>query len=214
LTSDRLSFKINLKLDHFFKYNFVYTVQNSLSIFFFKKIFGGYRMNRFSTLFSPFRIGNLELKNRIVMPPMATYFAGEDGSLNDRHIAYYVRRVKGGVGYITVEHSGIMKEGRASANMTLIESDQQIPHLKKLVEAIHGEGGRVVIQINHAGRQTSASITGAPIVAPSAIPCPTRKEIPQALSYEGIQKIVEAFRQAARRAKAAGADGVEVHMAH
>jgi 2,4-dienoyl-CoA reductase-like NADH-dependent reductase (Old Yellow Enzyme family)/thioredoxin reductase len=98
--------------------------------------------------------------------------------------------------------------------MVLIESDQQISHYKKLVEAIHGEGGRVVIQINHAGRQTSASITGSPIVAPSAIPCPTRKEIPQALSYEGIQKIVEAFRQAARRAKAAGADGVEVHMAH
>ena len=171
-------------------------------------------MNKFATLFSPFRIGNLELKNRIVMPPMATYFAGEDGSVNDRHIAYYVRRAKGGVGYITVEHSGVMREGRASANMVLIESDQQISHYKKLVEAIHREGGRVVIQINHAGRQTSASVTGSQIVAPSAIPCPTRKEIPKALSFEEIQKIVEAFRQAARRARAAGADGVEIHMAH
>jgi len=53
-------------------------------------------VTQFKTLFSPFRIGNLELKNRIVMPPMATHFAGEDGLVNDRHIAYYLRRVRGG----------------------------------------------------------------------------------------------------------------------
>ena len=148
------------------------------------------------------------------MPPMATNFADADGNVNDRHIAYYVKRVRGGVGYITIEHTGILKEGRASANMALIDSDQKIPPFKKLVEAIHQAGGKVVIQINHAGRQTSASITGAPIVAPSPIPCPVRKEMPRALSTEGIEQIVQAFVQAARRAKEAGADGVEIHMAH
>jgi 2,4-dienoyl-CoA reductase-like NADH-dependent reductase (Old Yellow Enzyme family)/thioredoxin reductase len=171
-------------------------------------------MNRYKPLFSPFRIGNLELKNRIVMPPMATNFAGEDGSVNDRHIAYYVRRIKGGVGYITFEHTGVLKQGRAFPNMALIDSDQHIPRFKRLVEAIHREGGKIVIQINHAGRQTSSSITGSPIVAPSAIPCPVRKEMPKELSHEEIQKIIEAFREAARRAKEAEADGVEIHMAH
>ena len=171
-------------------------------------------MNRFRTLFSPFRIGNLELKNRIVMPPMATHFAGEDGSVNDRHIAYYVKRIKGGVGYITFEHTGVLKQGRAFPNMALIDSDQQIPPFKELVEAIHKEDGKIVIQINHAGRQTSASITGSPIVAPSAIPCPVRKEMPEELSLEEIQKIIDAFREAARRVKETGADGVEIHMAH
>ncbi len=171
-------------------------------------------MKPFATLFSPFRIGKLELKNRIVMPPMATNFADADGNVNDRHIAYYVSRVKGGVGYITIEHTGILKQGRASANMALIDSDQKIPPFKKLVGAIHQAGGKVVIQINHAGRQTSASITGAPIVAPSAIPCPVRKEMPRALSTEEIQQVVRAFVQAARRVKEAGADGVEIHMAH
>ena len=171
-------------------------------------------MNRFRILFSPFRIGNLELKNRIVMPPMATHFAGEDGSVNDRHIAYYVKRAKGGVGYITFEHTGVLKQGRAFPNMALIDSDQHIPPFKELVEAIHKENGKIVIQINHAGRQTSASITGSPIVAPSAIPCPVRKEMPKELSYEEIQKIIEAFGQAARRVKESGADGVEIHMAH
>ncbi len=148
------------------------------------------------------------------MPPMATNFADEDGAVNDRHIAYYVKRAKGGVGYITFEHTGILKQGRAFPNMALIDSDQHIPPFKELVEAIHKENGKIVIQINHAGRQTSASITGSPIVAPSAIPCPVRKEMPKELSYEEIQKIIEAFGQAARRVKESGADGVEIHMAH
>ena len=171
-------------------------------------------MTPFKALFTPFRIGNLELKNRIVMPPMATNFAGEDGAVNDRHIAYYVKRANGGVGYITFEHTGVLKQGRAFPNMALIDSDQNIPSFKRLVEAIHQEGGKIVIQINHAGRQTSSSITGTPIVAPSAIPCPVRKEMPQELSVEEIQKIVEAYGQAARRVKETGADGVEIHMAH
>ncbi|HJX59692.1 MAG TPA: NADH:flavin oxidoreductase, partial [Thermodesulfobacteriota bacterium] len=171
-------------------------------------------MKRFEGLFSPFRIGNIELKNRIVMPPMATHFADLGGSVNDRHIAYYVERARGGVGYITSEHTGVLKQGRAFPNMALIDADQQIPSFKKLVEAIHQESGKIVIQINHAGRQTSSSVTGSPIVAPSAIPCPVRKEVPHAISFEEIQKIVEAFGEAARRVKETGADGVEIHMAH
>ena len=171
-------------------------------------------MNQYPTLFSPFKLGNIELKNRIVMPPMATHFAGEDGTINDRHIAYYLKRVRGGVGYVTSEHTGILKQGRAFPNMALIDRDQQIPSFKKLVEAIHQEGGKIVIKINHAGRQTSASFTGSPIVAPSAIPCPVRKEMPKELTQDEIQEIVAAFREAARRVKEIGADGVEIHMAH
>jgi 2,4-dienoyl-CoA reductase-like NADH-dependent reductase (Old Yellow Enzyme family)/thioredoxin reductase len=171
-------------------------------------------MTSFKALFTPYRIGKLELKNRIVMPPMATNFAGTDGKVNERHIAYYVRRVQGGVGYITFEHTGIVKEGKASPGMALIDGDDKIPLFKRLVDAVHREGGKIFIQINHAGRQTSASITGAPIVGPSAIPCPVRKEMPHPLSVGEIQGLVEAFRQAARRVKEAGADGVEVHMAH
>lgn len=171
-------------------------------------------MHPFRSLFEPYRLGTMELKNRIVMPPMATHFAGEDGSVNDRHIAYYLRRVRGGVGYITFEHTGILRQGRAFPNMALIDKDQHIPSFQKLVEAVHREGGKIVIQINHAGRQTSSSFTGSPIVAPSPIPCPVRKEMPRELSIEEIQTIVEAFGSAARRVKETGADGVEIHMAH
>ena len=168
----------------------------------------------FAALSNPFQIGNLKLNNRIVMPPMATNFAGPDGSVNERHIAYYVRRAQGGAGYITFEHTGVLQQGKAFSSMALIDSDRQIPSFRKLTEAIHREGGKIVIQINHAGRQTSSAITGSPLVAPSAIPCPVRKEMPVFLSPEEISEIVQAFALAARRVKEAGADGVEIHMAH
>ncbi len=171
-------------------------------------------MTKFKAVFSPFRIGNLALSNRIVMPPMATNFASEDGFVNERHIAYYTRRVKGGVGYVTIEHTGVLIEGKAFPNMALICSDQHIDSFKRLVEAIHKEDGKVVVQINHAGRQTSSTITGSPVVAPSAIPCPISNEMPKELSHEEIQEIIAAFSQAAWRVREAGADGVEIHMAH
>lgn len=171
-------------------------------------------MNSFPELFRPFRIGSLQITNRIVMPPMATNFAEADGSISARQIAYYLRRAQGGVGYITFEHTGILPQGKASPNMALIDKDEKISGFCQLTEAIHQAGGKIVIQINHAGRQTSASITGEPIVAPSPISCPVRQEIPQPLTKEEIQKIVEAFAQAAKRVQAAGADGVEIHMAH
>lgn len=171
-------------------------------------------MNSFPELFQPFHMGSLRIANRIVMPPMATNFAEADGTVSERQIAYYRRRAQGGVGYITFEHTGILPQGKASPNMALIDKDEKIPSFQKLTTAIHQAGGKIVIQINHAGRQTSASITGLPIVAPSPIPCPVRKEMPHPLSKEEIQMIIEAFAQAAKRVQAAGADGVEIHMAH
>lgn len=171
-------------------------------------------MCHFNSLFSPFRFGNLELKNRIVLPPMATNFAGEDGTVNHRHIAYYVRRAKGGAGYLTFEHTGIRKDGRAFPQMALIDSDDKIPSFKRLVEEIHRVNSYIVIQLNHAGRNTYSTITGAPLIAPSAIPCPVRKEMPREMSHEDIKDIINAFQDAARRVYETGADGVEIHMAH
>ncbi len=171
-------------------------------------------MTFFQKLFTPLQIGKLELKNRIVMPPMATNFADPEGTVNERHIAYYRRRARGGAGLIIFEHTGIAKEGKAFPNMALIDSDSKISPFKKLIQAVHGEGGRFFIQVNHAGRQTLSAYTGCPTVAPSPIPCPVRQEMPKALSQEEIGKLVQAYAQAAGRAKEAGADGVEIHMAH
>jgi len=168
----------------------------------------------FQKLFTPGNIGNLELKNRIILPPMATNFADPEGNVNERHIAYYRRRARGGAGLIISEHTGVARQGKAFPNMALIDSDGKIPQFRKLVQAVHEEGGKIFIQINHAGRQTLAAYTGCQPVAPSPIPCPVRQEMPKALSRQEISELVRAYASAAARAKEAGADGVEVHMAH
>ena len=166
------------------------------------------------TLFSPFSIGTLKMQDRIVMPPMATHYATAEGFVTERQIAYYVERAKGGVGYITVEHTGILQQGKASPNMLLISTDEHALRIERLIEAVHGAWGKIVIQINHAGRQTASTVTGSAIVGPSPIPCPTRNEIPRELSLDEIEDIIEAFTVAAQRVKKAGADGVELQMAH
>jgi len=165
-------------------------------------------------LFSPFSIGTLETKTRIVMPPMATNYASPEGFSTERLTAYYVERAKGGVGYITVEHTGIHQQGKASPNMLLISSDEHASRIGEMIDAVHGAGGKIVVQINHAGRQTTSAVTGSPIVGPSPIPCPTLGEVPRELSTGEIEEIIEAFSTAAQRVKDAGADGVELHMAH
>ena len=170
-------------------------------------------------LFSAFSIGTLSLQNRIVMPPMATNYATPEGFVTDRQIAYYLERAKGGVGYMTTEHTGILQQGKASPSMLMISTDDHITALKRLIDAVHGVGGKIVVQISHAGRQTLPSVTGMPIVGPSPLPAtpvpdPTKANIPRELSVPEIEEIIEAFSSAAKRVKKAGADGVELHMAH
>ena len=166
------------------------------------------------SLFSPFSIANLKLENRIVMPPMATNYASTEGFVTDRQIAYYVERARGGVGYITVEHTGIHEHGKASANMLMIHTDEHAEKIKPLVDAVHAAGGKIVVQINHAGRQTFSKVTGAPIVGPSAISALPVMETPRELSVGEIEDLVNLYTRAAERVMKAGADGVELHMAH
>jgi len=165
-------------------------------------------------LFSPFSIGSLKLKNRLVMPPMATNYASPEGFVTERMIDYYVERARGGVGYITVEHTGILPQGKASPKMLLVSSDEHAAHIGRLVQAVHDAGGKIVVQINHAGRQTFSAVTGSPIVGPSPVPALPVMETPRELSTGDIEALVEAYTVAAGRVKQAGADGVEIHMAH
>jgi 2,4-dienoyl-CoA reductase-like NADH-dependent reductase (Old Yellow Enzyme family)/thioredoxin reductase len=165
-------------------------------------------------LFSPFSIGNLKLENRIVMPPMATNYATPEGFLSDRQIAYYVERAKGGVGYLNVEHTGILPQGKASPKMLMIHTDEHAAEIRKLVEAVQAAGGKIVVQINHAGRQAFSAVTGAPIVGPSPLPALPGMETPHELSGDEIEELVETYAAAAQRVKKIGADGVELHMAH
>ena len=112
------------------------------------------------SLFEPIKVKGLSLKNRLVMPPMATGMATEDGEVTDRHIRHYTTRARGGVGLIIVEHTYVSKDGKLSQGQMGLYDDKLIPSLKRLVEAIHAEGTKVVIQLTHAGAKAPRDITG------------------------------------------------------
>lgn len=165
-------------------------------------------------LFDPIEINNLRLKNRIVMPPMETSRAGLDGSVTQEVIDHYVRRARGGVGLIIIEHTFVMPNGRLSPRQLGLYDDRLIPGFRLLADAIHEQNVPCVIQLNHAGSRTTTDIIGEQPVSASDIPLPTGGEIPRSLSKEEIIDIIDAFGKAAARAKEAGFDGVEIHGAH
>ena len=165
------------------------------------------------TLLDPIKIGSLYLKNRIVMPPMATGLATTEGEVTEELIKHYVRRAKA-LGLLIVEHSYVERRGKLSPRQLGIFDDSLIPGLTRLTERVHALGTPIAIQINHAGRVTTSEICGAQPVAPSPVPHSDEHEIPRALSKKDIEALVEAFCSAARRAVESGFDTVEIHGAH
>ncbi|MCM1991794.1 FAD-dependent oxidoreductase [Oceanirhabdus seepicola] len=165
-------------------------------------------------VFEPIKIGTMEVKNRLVVPPMVVNFANEDGTANERFIAYIEEKAKGGWGLIIPENYTMDPEAKGFLKLPGLWNDDQIESHKELTDKAHKHGAKIVVQINHAGRQTASAITGVQPVAPSPIPDPTIGETPKELSVEEIHEIVEKFGDAALRGKKAGFDGIEVHGSH
>lgn len=171
-------------------------------------------MGHYDTLFSPGRIGSMELKNRVVMAPMVRNYADADGRVTDRYAAHIARIVRGGVGMMILEASYIRPDGKGFTHQLGLHTDDVIPGIRRLVELAHAEGARIGPQLYHAGRQTASAVSGMQPVAPSAIPDPVVNELPRALTIDEIREVIAAFAAAARRAREAGCDFVEVHGAH
>jgi dimethylglycine catabolism A len=170
-------------------------------------------------LHTPARIGPVEIKNRIVMPPMTTRLADDDGFITEEAIAYYLARVRGGTGLITVEMAAPEKCGRHRRREIGIYDDRFIAGLTRLVDAIHHGGAKASIQLGHGGGHTRFDICGETPVAPSAIAHPVYETtfatiVPQAMTIARIHETIAAFVTAAQRAALAGFDCVEIHAAH
>jgi 2,4-dienoyl-CoA reductase-like NADH-dependent reductase (Old Yellow Enzyme family)/thioredoxin reductase len=170
----------------------------------------------YPSLFQPIEIKGLRLKNRLVVPPMGTGFAAEDGSVTERLINYHEARARGGFSLITLEVTAVDgKEGKGSGHQLSIFDDRFIPGFKKLVERVHNAGAKVGVQLYHPGRVTiPAYIGGLKPVGPSPVPDPIWRQETRELTVQDIELLVELFAQGARRAKEAGFDHVELHGAH
>ncbi|MCM2981763.1 NADPH dehydrogenase [Niallia circulans] len=163
-------------------------------------------------LFSPFSYKGLELKNRVVMPPMCQYSVEKkDGIATDWHYVHYVSRAIGGAGLIIIEMTDVEPDGRITDNDLGLWSDEQIAPLKRIVDACHQYGAKVGIQIAHAGRK--AEDAPQPVSA-SAIPFDDKSKTPRELTTHEVKEMVEKFRQTAARAIKAGFDTIEIHGAH
>jgi 2,4-dienoyl-CoA reductase-like NADH-dependent reductase (Old Yellow Enzyme family) len=170
-------------------------------------------------LLTPARIGPVTVPNRIVMPSMTTRGSDEEGQVTDQTIAYYMARVHGGTGLVTVEMASPEKVGRHRRRELGIYDDRFLPGLTRLVREIHRGGAKASIQLGHGGGHTRIDICGETPIAPSAIPHPVYETtletiVPEAMTRERIERTTDAYVAAARRAMWAGFDCVEVHAAH
>ena len=165
-------------------------------------------------LFTPFQIKNLTLKNRIVLPPLASFLIEKGGGITDRAVEHYRRRAAGGPAMVIMEACAVSPEGVVSENQARIDSDRLLKGLSRIAEAIRAEGAVPAIQIHHAGRQTSAKVIKRLPMAPSSLPCPAIRGDVAPLTVEQIQELVNKFADAAVRSREAGFELLEIHGAH
>ncbi len=160
---------------------------------------------------------NISLKNRVIMPPMATAKADENGRVTDDIINYYVDKTACKLfGAVIVEHSYVDKRGMANYNQMSIASDDDIEGMSRLAKVIKDNEAMAILQISHAGAAAKKKVMGMNPVSPSSRINPFAQKIdtPDVLTISEIQELRNQFIDAAIRAKKAGFDGVELHSAH
>lgn len=167
-----------------------------------------------SSLFTPAKIGSLEIPNRIIRSATAERMASNlDGSPRKQLKSLWVALAKGGTGLIISGHMYVHPSGKCHPEMTGLYSDDLIPSLKDCADAVHAAGGKIAVQINHGGMQCHREAVDETI-APSAIDEIFLDQPAREMTTDEIKMLVKAYAQAARRAKEAGFDAVQIHAAH
>lgn len=179
-----------------------------------------------SHLFTPFRIRDVEFRNRIGVSPMCQY-SSEDGFANDWHLVHLGSRAVGGAALVMTEAAAVVPEGRISPDDLGIWKDDHVEMLQRIFTFIEQHGAVPAVQLAHAGRKASTAAPWKgrstvptseggwnPVFAPSPIPFDQGELVPDEITHEGIAHVVQAFADAARRSLDAGARVVEVHSAH
>lgn len=166
-------------------------------------------------IFTPFRIGNCEIPNRLVVPAMVANMCPDDGKASEQYIRYHEEKAKGGWGLIITENYRINEHAGGYPHICGLYKKEQIESHKKFTDTIHQYPTKVFAQIYHAGRQANRGVNGGVIpVSCSSVPDAWNKEIPRELTVQEIKGLVKDFGKTARNVKEAGFDGLELHAAH
>jgi len=172
-------------------------------------------MPKLSMLMSPWKLGTLEIKNRLVMSPMTLVWANPDETPSDRQISYWVERARNGVGLIITEMNSVDVMHRYQPLSVGLHSDSQIENHKRLTDAVHKYGAKIIPQLTHPGPESLAPfLENLPCIGPSVNRSESTQQVCRELTDDDLPALVEMFAQAARRAREAGYDGIELHMAH
>jgi len=169
----------------------------------------------FERLCEPGKVGNLELRNRMVMPPMGVPLCTKEGFADEEIKKYFEARAKGGVALIITGLAAIDPDHILPGGHLAIYDDEFIPGLYEMVNAVHIHGAKIFITLWHPGRQNDSEV---PPVAPSPIACRSfmygDREVPRELTTAEVEDLVEKFAEGARRCRDSGADGVALHATH
>ena len=168
----------------------------------------------FESTFKPMYIGNMLVKNRLVVPAMDSAMCEEDGTIGKMACDYYGARAKGGFGMVITEIAAVDERGPGMPGQPKLYSDKYIPGLKQLANAIHSGGAKAIVQLHHAGRETTSAMIGQTPTGPSSIPSVVYREPVNEYTTEQVYELIDSYIQSSVRCKKAGFDGIEFHSAH
>jgi mycofactocin system FadH/OYE family oxidoreductase 2 len=167
----------------------------------------------FQYLFSPLKLGRVELKNRISFQPHLTNFA-EDGLPSERHVHYWGERAKGGAGLIITEEMSVHPTDRAYEKLIDVFHPEVLPGFRKITDNVHQYGTKIFAQLNHNGQQCDGSLSRLPVFAPSPVPDVLFREIPKEMEPEDIEEVARYFAKSAVYVRDGGFDGIELQFGH
>lgn len=164
---------------------------------------------------SKLETSKITFHNRLVLPPMDCGTADAEGLVTEKTLKHYEKLTKSGCfGMVIVEHTNIAMDGKATKRQLSVAEDRMVEGLRKVVDVIHSNGSKAVLQISHAGSEAVRANTGTDSFAPSVVAIPGRKAADRAMTKEDIDRIVQQFAAAAKRAVEAGFDSIQIHSAH
>lgn len=165
-------------------------------------------------MFEPYRLGELEVKNRFVFPPVKTGFGLPGGGVTERQVTFYRRIAQNGPGIIILEPAAVTAEGQEHPKQLCIHQPDSVVELQKIVDVIHKEKRLVCLHVNHAGAAANPKVTGSAPRSASALTCPRSGQTAEALSDPEIDTILAGYTAAAEKAVQAGVDLLEVQGGH
>ena len=162
-----------------------------------------------SLYLTPSQLGSLAIPNRLVRAATSESMANKNGSVSEALISFYTTLAKGQAGLLISGHMYVEPQGQYLPSQIGIHKDEHLPGLRALTDTVHKNDGRIFAELSHAGSQ--CMIADIQPVAPSIIPNAIFDRVPKMMSVDDIQFVIDAFGQAARRAKIAGFDGIHIH---